>query len=163
MIGKPFPKTHGMSNHRLYYIHKTMLARCYNPKAKGYERYGGRGITVCEQWRKDRVSFFSWALKNGYDENLTLDRIDNSKGYYPENCRWLSMKQQANNRRSNHIITINGEKHTISEWAEIKGIKKNTICSRLRDGWPEEKAILTPTMPMGSWRKRGVDNDRNSP
>lgn len=163
MIGRPFPKTHGMSQHKLYYIHKTMIARCHNPNARGYERYGGKGITVCEEWRKDRCAFFEWALTNGYEDGLTLDRRDNSKGYSPDNCRWASRKQQANNRGSNHIICINGESHTLSEWAELKNINKNTLCWRLKNGWTEEKAIMTPALPLGSWRKKGEANDRHSP
>ena len=155
-------KYYRMSYHKLYYIHKTMLARCYNPKARGYERYGGRGVEVCEEWRKDRHIFFDWAFSNGYEDGLTLDRIDNFKGYSPDNCRWATRKQQANNRRSNHIICINGESHTITEWAEIKGIKVETLKTRLHKGWSEEKAVLTPTLPLGSWCKKGARDGRNS-
>ena len=154
MTGTHFNTTHGMSNHRLYHIHKTMIARCHNPKARSYEKYGGAGITVCDEWRKDRVAFFKWALSNGYAEDLTIDRIDGAKGYSPDNCRWISRKAQANNRRSNHVVEVNGECHTLAEWSEINNISKRVIHSRLHKGWNEVKAVTTPTMPMGSWRKK---------
>ena len=92
---------HGKRNTRLYNIWTSMKQRCGNPKANEYENYGGRGITVCEEWEKDFEAFYDWALKNGYAHNLTIDRKDNDKGYYPDNCKWATMKEQQNNRRNN--------------------------------------------------------------
>ena len=95
--------SHGKSNTRLNGIWSVMKQRCYNSSNKNYNRYGGRGITVCDEWRNDFQSFYDWAMANGYDENAptgqcTLDRIDNDKGYSPDNCRWVDMKVQRHNR-----------------------------------------------------------------
>ena len=95
--------THGMSNERLYAVWNAMINRCYKENHKEYHRYGGRGITVCDQWRNNYLSFREWAIANGYDENAprgqcTIDRVDNDKGYSPDNCRWVDMKLQAENR-----------------------------------------------------------------
>ena len=114
-------------NTRLAHIWMNMIARCYDEKASSYKNYGAKGITVCESWRNNFNVFKSWALKNGYTDNLTIDRIDNSKGYEAINCRWATKKEQANNTKNNLFITINGVKHTASEWADITGINVKRI------------------------------------
>ena len=85
---------------RLYRIWTNMKTRCYNPKCIAYERYGGRGITVCDEWLHDYSAFRTWALENGYNEDLSIDRVDNNDGYHPNNCRWATVKEQNSNRRT---------------------------------------------------------------
>jgi hypothetical protein len=127
-------RRHGMRFTRLWRIWDGMMKRCYNPKHKWFKRYGGRGITICEEWLQNHGSFFSWALSNGYKDGLTIDRIDVDKGYCPENCRWVDMKTQLNNRSNNCVVEINGESRTLAEWADITGIGYQTIYRRYRRG-----------------------------
>lgn len=140
---------HGKSRSRIYNVHKSMMMRCYHPNAHEYENYGGRGITVCDEWH-DFERFYEWAVQNGYDENskkqseCTLDRVDHNGNYEPSNCRWVSMKTQQRNRRNNVLITYNGETHCMSEWAEIAGLKYVTFCHRLKAGWSMEDAMNKP-------------------
>jgi len=141
------PKSHGLSKHRLYKIWSGMIERYENSQNSAYIRYGNRNIKVCEKWRTNFIEFYNWSMTNGYDANLTIDRIDGTKGYSAENCRWASAKQQANNTKSNTLITYNGETHTLSEWADILGIKARTLRNRITElGWNNEKALTTPIM-----------------
>lgn len=99
-------KTHGLYHSRLHRTWTGMKARCFNPNLKAFPYYGGRGITVCEEWKNNFQAFYDWAMSNGYEENLTLDRIDNNDNYCPENCRWVTMaKQNANKRSGGHKLT----------------------------------------------------------
>ena len=121
-----------------------MVYRCENPNAKSYKDYGGRGIKVCPEWRNDFLKFYEWCMSSGYQEGLTIDRIDNNGDYSPDNCRWATKIQQDNNRRNNKFISYNGETHTLAEWNRICGFKRNTIGRRLSRGWSIERAITTP-------------------
>ena len=127
-------------NKRLNIIWSLMKSRCNDSERKEYKNYGGRGIKVCEEWT-EFTPFLKWAVSNGYKDNLTLDRKDNNGYYEPSNCRWISFREQQNNRRNNHIVNINGVNHTIAEWSDISGIKQNTIYYRIKRGWEGEKII----------------------
>jgi hypothetical protein len=137
-------KTHGQSKSRLYFIWTTMKQRCENPNSHKAKDYFERGITICPEWHSFDV-FQEWALANGYSDKLTIDRMDNNKGYGPENCHWTNNKDQANNRRSNVNLTFNGITQTIAQWAESLCMEYNTLHARLSYyGWSVEKALTTP-------------------
>lgn len=138
---KSIKPKHGLRYTRVYGIWKDMKQRCCNPNARHYDRYGGRGITVCEEWKNSPEAFYDWAMANGYTDELTIDRIDNNGNYEPSNCRWISMKEQASNRINSRFLTYKGEKHTITEWAEKTGISPSTISNRLKRGWGIEETL----------------------
>lgn len=119
---------------RLRRIYDNMKHRCYNRNNRYYHRYGGRGITVCDEWRESFPAFKEWALAHGYADNLTLDRIENDKGYSPDNCRWATYSQQMNNTSTTVFITIEGETKSLNEWAKISNVKPDTIRRRLKIG-----------------------------
>lgn len=137
---------HNLSNTKLYKTLVSIKGRCKNPNHPNYKRYGGRGITLCEEWdgEKGFENFYNWAMQNGYRDGLTIDRTDNNKGYSPNNCRWVTNKQNSNNTRNCKLMTINGESHTISEWADIKGIPPRVFYSRRQRGWSDYDVINTP-------------------
>lgn len=130
---------------KLYVIWIAMRQRCNNPNNYNYKNYGAKGIKVCDEWNKDYISFYEWAMSVGYQENskskLTIDRIDNSKGYNPNNCRFLTIQEQQNNKTNNHLITLNGETHTVTQWAKILDINVQTIFSRIRKGLTAEEIL----------------------
>jgi hypothetical protein len=137
-------KTLGLSGTKIYSTWKHMKERCQNPNSKDYKRYGGRGICVCPEWQHFEV-FYEWAIKNGYQEKLSLDRIDNSKGYTPDNCRWVTVDVQANNTRRNHYLSYNGKTQTMKQWADELGIRYLTLANRINNlHWSDEKALSTP-------------------
>ena len=115
---------------RLWQTWQGMKQRTSNPNNKSYQRYCGRGITVCEEWRESYIAFRDWALKNGYDDSLTIDRIDNNGNYEPSNCRWVTPKEQCNNRRSNVLIEWNGKTKNIQQWADETGLPYKVLHDR---------------------------------
>lgn len=130
---------------RIYNVWHAMKVRCYNPNSKKYKCYGGRGIKVCNEWLNSFEAFYKWAMSNGYAENLTIDRIDNDGNYEPSNCRWITNKEQQNNRSNNKIISYNGKTLNISQWAELKKIPASVLYCRIyKYGWDFEKALNTP-------------------
>lgn len=137
-------ETHGLSYHPLYRFWMRMMQRCYSHNNASYKRYGGRGISVCESWHS--VENFIRDMEDGFVEGLTLDRIDNNKGYSKENCRWATQKEQANNRHNNRVLDYNGESKTCSEWADILGISSACIIRRLNSGKSVEDALSPKTV-----------------
>ena len=138
---------HGLHNTRIYSIYNDMKKRCYNKNNKSYENYGGRGIKICDEWLNKKngfINFYNWAINNNYKVDLTIDRINVNGNYEPSNCKWATIKEQANNRRSNHLITYNGETHNITQWAGILNISYGALKKRIRNGWDIEKAFNTP-------------------
>lgn len=122
--------SHKMSGTRIYHIWRGMKDRCYNVHSPSYYRWGGRGITICDEWKDNFSAFYSWAMENGYSENLTIDRIDNNGNYEPSNCRWATMEEQSRNRQSNVVIQIGNSKRTLKEWCEIFELEYGTILER---------------------------------
>lgn len=140
--------THGDSRkshrNRLYTIWANIMQRCKNPKNSSYKYYGDRGIRICEQWERYE-EFKSWALADGYSDELTIDRTDFDGDYCPENCRWISIQEQQNNKRTNHSLTYNGKTMSVAQWSRETGMPYRTLMSRvyiLR--WDDERAITTP-------------------
>ncbi len=132
---------HGLCGTSLYAIWQTMKQRCENPNCRGYEWYGAKGIKVCSEWQSV-TTFHDWAKKNGYQKGLTLDRIDSSQNYSPDNCRWVTMSQQQSNKSNNHVIEYKGEVHTLTEWSQILMIPRTTLSNRLTSlGWTVERAF----------------------
>lgn len=132
---------HGEATTRLYKEWGRLRNRCYNKNSHDYNRYGGRGIKVCDEW-DTFWPFREWALANGYTDELSLDRIDVDGDYCPENCRWITMSEQQSNKRTNVFIEYNGKKQTVAQWAKELGILKETIMWRWRAGWEPEQCLF---------------------
>lgn len=136
---------HEDSRTRLYRIWRDMKRRCYDKTRKCYINYGKRGISVCDEWKNSYIHFSTWAKSNGYEDNLTIERIDNNGNYCPENCKWVDKKQQNRNRRCTIFITINGETKPLGEWAEISGISHTILRKRyIVRKWPVERLFDKP-------------------
>ena len=127
-----------------YGSYHSMMDRCYRTQSANYKFYGGRGIAVCTEWHDIEV-FEKWCAESGHRKGLSLDRIDPDGDYCPGNCRWTSSKEQANNRRNTVYIEHNGERKTISQWADTLGMKRSTISDRYYRGFPIEKVLSVPT------------------
>lgn len=135
---------HGGKGTRLYDIWCGMKSRCYNKNDSHYYRWGGRGIIICSAWLLDFSNFRDWAYKNGYAENLTIDRINNNGNYEPSNCRWITSAEQNNNQRTNRMITYKGKTQNMKQWSKELNINYGTLKSRLDDShWSVEKAFET--------------------
>ena len=140
---------HGLCRERVYKIWVMIRQRCNNESNNWYSRYGGRGIKICEEWDNDFMSFYNWSMENGYKKHLSIDRIDNDLGYYPENCRWADWEQQANNQKRIRQYTYKGVTDTITYLCERFGKRKGVVRNRLLRGYTIEEA-----MEMQLWGKR---------
>ena len=149
-----FLPSHGMTKTPLHRRWCAMRARCHNQHNKRYARYGARGITVCEEWDSSFEAFYKWALSNGYHDGLTIDRIDNDKGYSPENCRWVTQKEQNRNYSRNHKITYNGKTQCIADWADETGINRATILYRIKCGKTLDQIFDKKDGRTLRWKKR---------
>lgn len=140
----PHLKRHGLTkgNQRLYWVWAAIIQRCENPTNKDYPGYGGRGISICHEWRNDFGSFHSWAISSGYRDGLTIERVDVNGNYEPSNCTWIVNERQAFNTRRSNLLTHNGKTQTISDWAAETGISYKTIRGRIfQYGWSVERAL----------------------
>ena len=143
-------KYHGHSKTRTYRIWCGMKTRCTNPNTEAFKDYGARGIFVCPAWLDDFTRFY--ADMGEAPASATLERQDNSRGYEPSNCRWATRTEQGRNKRTNRLLTINGESLPLSVWAQRSGIAIGTIHRRLKQGWPEPDAVFVPVVTQ----RRGV-------
>lgn|GEM_PF-1366431 len=142
---------HGLSHTKIYRIFGGMKTRCYNEKTNGYSNYGGRGIKICEEWlnkENGAINFYNWSLGNGYEEGLSIDRINVDGNYEPSNCRWITMFDQQSNKRNNHYLTIAGETKHIFEWQRISGIGNTTMLRRIKFGWKPEDIISSASVKL---------------
>ena len=132
------------SRKNLVKVFHHMQSRCYNPNDKLYKDWGGRGIKICNEWVENIDSFVSWAISNGYQKGLTIDRIDNNGDYFPDNCRWVTLAENNQNRRSSIFYTYNGKTQNLQQWCNEYGISRSMVNKRLKMGWDFEKALFTP-------------------
>lgn len=140
---------HGMINTRQYTCWQNMKHRCTNPKSKQWHNYGGRGIKICDRWLESFENFWE-DMKDGYAPNLTIERKDNDGNYTKKNCIWITKREQHQNKRTNHLLTVDGRTQNVRQWAIEKGITPETIHARLRLGWAVEDAVNTKPRGMGS-------------
>lgn len=136
-------KKHGLYKTRLYSIYDSMKQRCLNKNSRQYKHYGLRGIIICNEWLKNFINFYNWSIGNGYEDNLTLDRINVNGNYEPNNCRWITQKEQARNTRKNKYVTYSNQTHCISEWAEKLNCSKSLIIHRIKIGMDLETVFDT--------------------
>lgn len=147
-------KKHGMSNTKLYDKWLSIKFRCYNPKFIEYDRYGGRGIVMCDEWKDNFMSFYNWAISNGYADGLTIERKDINGNYCPENCCWIPLKLQARNTSRTVFLEYKGTKKSMAEWAEQYNISYSAFSQRIKHGWNIEEALLTPVSSSNCTRKQ---------
>ena len=152
-------RTHGMSHTRLHNIWLTMRQRCEKPNSGAYHKYGAKGVEVCGEWSVFE-NFRDWSLNNGYNNSLTIDRIDPRGNYEPSNCRWVTQKVQQNNRSNNVYLTYNGVTHSIIEWSEITKTPLHILYDRYYRGWEtsrifEQPVRKSPTKRCSTYKKNG--------
>lgn len=144
--------SHEQSGTRLYGIWQKMKGRCFNSNTPCYKRYGGRGITVCDEWKNGFQAFYEWSMSNGYSDDLTIDRIDNNGNYEPSNCRWVTNKEQSLNRRTNVIVQYNGKTMTLIEASQESGLPYSALSSRWSKGIRGNE-LFAEVAPKGNKRE----------
>ena len=139
-------KTHGLSKTRLYRIWCGMKSRCYNSNDTTYKNYGGREIEICDEWLGENgfITFYNWAMQNGYADNLTIERNNHEGNYEPDNCRWIPIEDQAKNTRRIRLVRIGNDVKSLSEWCRVLNVSMSTVYKRLNKGWSAEKALTHP-------------------
>lgn len=136
---------HGLRKHPLYRTWSNIKTRCYNVNDPHYKNWGGRGITMCDVWKDDFLTFHNWAISNGWEPGLTIERIDNDKGYEPLNCKWITHAEQAKNKQTTHWITFNGKTQSLHDWSIEIGIDEGILERRINYlNWSIERAITEP-------------------
>lgn len=136
---------HGLNKHPLYGIWQDIKNRCGNPNVSSYKNYGAKGIIICDEWKSEFLPFYNWSIENGWKEGLTIDRIDTTGNYCPENCRWTTFLVQARNRNSNIFVEYDGRQVCLKDYCSIKDLPYGKIRLRMtKFGWSFEKAISTP-------------------
>lgn len=156
---RPNGHRHNMTGTRLYRIYVDMIARCTYKCNNRYKNYGARGIKVCDEWLNDRKTFFDWAMNNGYQENLTIDRIDVNGNYEPNNCRWVTNYEQCQNKTTTIKLEYNGQTKSISDWAKEYNLTPTTIYKRIHDrGWSVDDALLTPYNKRDRCSEKAIEN-----
>jgi hypothetical protein len=138
--------THGMTGTRIYRIWQGIKNRCYNKNRKAYKNYGGRGISVCNEWMHFEP-FMKWSLLSGYTDDLSIERIDFNGNYEPDNCKWITFSQQASNKRNVNIIEIGGIRKCMAEWCRIYNVPISRVIARKKYGWDLVKALTVPANP----------------
>lgn len=143
-VTKSFLYTHKKSKTRIYGIWCSIKERTRNNNSTSFVNYGGRGISVCEEWSNSFDSFYKWSMENGYNENLSIDRINVNGNYEPSNCRWIAMDEQARNKRNTVYITYNGQTFNVHDWSFLVGVPESLIKSRYHSGWNPEDILFKP-------------------
>lgn len=152
MTGAP---KHGLSYRHEYRVWQTMRLRCTDPEHPAFDNYGGRGITVCDRWLNSPAAFIE-DMGPRPSPAHEIDRIDNDRGYEPGNCRWVTRSENCRNRRSNRLLTFDGETLSLAEWCERRGMPSDTVRKRLEAGWPVDRALTAPVRPKAPNLRRSV-------
>lgn len=148
--------THGMTGTRLFNIWVDMRQRCYNKNYPQFYLWGGKGVKVCDEWLQDFMTFYNWAIENGYANNLSIERKDSNGNYEPSNCKWATPKEQARNISTNRMVTIDGETKGLSEWLDTSPITISTFYKRKNKGMTDKEALFTPSMSNNKFKKKKV-------